>query len=168
MWWLTKANTEMKREHWAKRWNWSSCTKLALRASSTQDLLAQSVRASERNWVVVGSSPTQANFLWLLLKILQWWISYKNHIYIYIYIYIYICILGEFCVKESSILIGLENFGIREFPFRVDCGGPPPTNRKMRKNLHLSESPPSNIYTLPIKALPHRNITWNRTLKSIN
>ena len=29
----TKANTEMKRQHCTKRWNWSSCTKLALRAS---------------------------------------------------------------------------------------------------------------------------------------
>ena len=35
-------------------------------------LLAQSVRASERNSVVMGSNPTQANFLQLLLKILQW------------------------------------------------------------------------------------------------
>ena len=60
---LTKAKTEMKREHWTKRWNWSSCTKLALRASWTHGLIAQSVRASERNSVVVGSNLTQANFL---------------------------------------------------------------------------------------------------------
>ena len=35
MWGLTKAMAEMKREHWTKRWNWSSYTKLALSASST-------------------------------------------------------------------------------------------------------------------------------------
>ena len=63
MWRLTKAKTEMKREHWTKIWNWSSCTKLALRASWTHGLIAQSVRASERNSVVVGSNPTEANFL---------------------------------------------------------------------------------------------------------
>ena len=44
-------------------WNWSGCTKLALSASWTHGLIAQSVRASERNSVVVGSNPTQANFL---------------------------------------------------------------------------------------------------------
>ena len=46
-----------------KRWNWSSCAKLALSASWTHGLIAQSVRASERNSVVVGSNPTQTNFL---------------------------------------------------------------------------------------------------------
>ena len=46
-----------------KRWNWSSCTKLALSASWTHGLIAQSVRASERNSVVVDSNPTQASFL---------------------------------------------------------------------------------------------------------
>ena len=34
-------------------------------------LIAQSVRASERNSVVMGSNPTQAKFLWLLQKIIQ-------------------------------------------------------------------------------------------------
>ena len=70
----------MKHEHWTKRWNWSGCTKLALRGSWTHGQMAQSVRTCEQNSVVVGSSPTQANFLQLLLKILQWWITY---IYIY-------------------------------------------------------------------------------------
>ena len=46
-----------------KRWNWSSCTKLAHSATWTHGLTAQSVRASERNSVVVGSNPTQTNFL---------------------------------------------------------------------------------------------------------
>ena len=80
MWRLTKAMVEMKHEHWAMRWNCSSCTKLALSANWTHGLIAQSVRAnmslvraSERNSVVVGSNPTQANVLLLLLKILQWW-----------------------------------------------------------------------------------------------
>ena len=39
MWRLTKAKTEMKCEHWTKRWNWSSYTKLALRASWTHGLI---------------------------------------------------------------------------------------------------------------------------------
>ena len=60
---MTKAMAEMKREHWTKRRNWSSCTKLALTVSWTHGLIAQSVRASERNSVVVDSNPTQANFL---------------------------------------------------------------------------------------------------------
>ena len=44
-------------------WNWSSCTKLVLSTSCTHDLIAQSVRATERNSVVAGSNPIQANFL---------------------------------------------------------------------------------------------------------
>ena len=51
---IYKTKTEMEREHWPKRWNWSSGTKLALTASWTHGLIAQSVRASERNSVVVG------------------------------------------------------------------------------------------------------------------
>ena len=43
-----------------KRINSSSRTKLALSASCTHGPIVQSVRASERNSVVVGSNPTQA------------------------------------------------------------------------------------------------------------
>ena len=68
----------MKREHWTKRWSVSSSTKLALITSWSHGLVAQLVTASERNSVLVGSNPTQANFLWLLLKILQWWIPYVS------------------------------------------------------------------------------------------
>ena len=39
-------------------------------------LIAQSVRASDQNSVVAGSSNTKANFLQLLLRILQWTIPY--------------------------------------------------------------------------------------------
>ena len=46
-----------------KLWNWSSCTKMTLSASWTHGLVTQSVRPSKRNSVVVGSNPTQANFL---------------------------------------------------------------------------------------------------------
>ena len=46
-----------------KRWNWSSCIMLAPRVCWTHGLIAQSVRASERNSVVVGSNLTHANFL---------------------------------------------------------------------------------------------------------
>ena len=55
MWRLTKSKTDMKCDHWTKKWNWSSCKKLALRASWKHGLIAQSVTASERNSVVVGS-----------------------------------------------------------------------------------------------------------------
>ena len=65
MWQLTKAMAKLKHEHWTKRWNWSSCTKLALSACWTHDLTAQLFRASEWNSVVVGSNPTQPNFLQL-------------------------------------------------------------------------------------------------------
>ena len=64
---INVATDEGKQPKWNmtlnKRWNWSNCTKLALSASWTHGLIAQSVRASERNSVVVGSNPTQANFL---------------------------------------------------------------------------------------------------------
>ena len=46
-----------------KRWNWNRCTKFALSVSWTHGLIAQLVRASERNSMVVGSNPTQTNFL---------------------------------------------------------------------------------------------------------
>ena len=78
MWRLTKTKTKMKREHWTKRWNWSSCTNLALRATWTHGLIAQLVGASKRNSVVMGSNPTRTNFLYLLLKILQWWIPHLS------------------------------------------------------------------------------------------
>ena len=43
--------------------------------------MAQLVRASEQNSVVMDSNPLQANFLYLLLKILQWCILYvSNHL----------------------------------------------------------------------------------------
>ena len=56
-------------------------------------LIAQSARVSERHSVVVGSNPTQANFLLLLQIILLFWIPYIYIYYIYIlyifYIYIF-------------------------------------------------------------------------------
>ena len=64
-----------------KQWNWSSCTKLALSASWTHGLIAQSVRPSQKNLVVVGSNPTQVNFLLLLEIIRQWWISYVSSVH---------------------------------------------------------------------------------------
>ena len=60
---INVAPDECKQPKWNvtlnKRWNWSSCTKLALSASWTHGLIAQLVRASEPNSVVVGSNPTQ-------------------------------------------------------------------------------------------------------------
>ena len=78
-----------------KQWNWSSCTKLAQSVSWTHDLVAQSVRGSEHNSVLVGSNPTQSNFLKLLQRIIQWWIPY-THIYTYMYIFIYILYIANF------------------------------------------------------------------------
>ena len=87
---LKKISIKIKRVDWQRHypkwnhtlnkwWMWSSCTKLALSASWTHGLIAQSVRVSERNLVVVGSNPTQANFLYLLQRILQWWMC----VYVY-------------------------------------------------------------------------------------
>ena len=43
--------------------------------------MAHSVRVSEQNSVIMDSNPPQANFLCLLLKILQWCILYvSNHL----------------------------------------------------------------------------------------
>ena len=49
-----------------------------LSASSAHGLIAQLVRASKRNSLLMSSNPTQANFLQLLLRILQWWIPYVS------------------------------------------------------------------------------------------
>ena len=51
---------------------------LAMVASWTYGLVAQSVRAWERNSLVVGLNPTQANFQELLQRISQWWIPYES------------------------------------------------------------------------------------------
>ena len=59
-----------------KRCNWNSCTNLGLSGRWTHCLIAQSIRASEPNSVIVGSHPTQSNFLYLLQGILHWWIPY--------------------------------------------------------------------------------------------
>ena len=79
-WQLTKTTTKTKSD--TEQWNWSSCTKLALSVSSTHGLIAQLVRALEPNSLVVGSNPTQANFLQLLERIFRWWIRYIYHIWI--------------------------------------------------------------------------------------
>ena len=88
--WLPQATfNSNKRSNWqtqrpkrnvtlSKQWNWSNFTKLALSASGTRDLIGQSVRASESNSVVLGSNPTQVNFLQLLQRVLQWWIPHAS------------------------------------------------------------------------------------------
>ena len=84
-----------------KWWNWSSCTKLALSASWTHSLIAQSVRASELNSVAADSNPTQANFQIATSKnpsevnkytYLYWYLQlylYMYNKYMYIYKYRY-------------------------------------------------------------------------------
>ena len=55
-----KSRNEIR--HWTDRWNWISCTKLALSVSWAHDLIAESIRPSERNSVVVGSNPFWPTF----------------------------------------------------------------------------------------------------------
>ena len=77
MWHWTIDKIGVAIESWPKSATWG------------HGLIAQSVRASERNSVVVGSNPTQANFLLLLQRICVYIYIYIYIIYKYIYIYIY-------------------------------------------------------------------------------
>ena len=53
-----------KRNVTLNKWrNWSGCKKMVLSASWTHGMIAQSIKECERGSVVVGSIPTQANFL---------------------------------------------------------------------------------------------------------
>ena len=58
-----KGNSQNETWHLTNRWNWSTCTKLALNANWTHGLIAQSVKVSEWYSVVVGSKATHTNFL---------------------------------------------------------------------------------------------------------
>ena len=86
---------------WSK-WNLNAKKKLKLEQLSKVGceyelklcLIAWSVRAPDRNSVVVGPYPTQPNFPWLPGKIPQWWIPYT---YIYIYIIINYLLLWVSC-----------------------------------------------------------------------
>ena len=85
---LTKATA--KNLIWALkgRWNWSSYKKMPLSTNRPHGLTANLVIASKLNSVVLGSNPTHANFLKLLLRIFQrpWMV---NAIYKYIDIHIH-------------------------------------------------------------------------------
>ena len=72
MWQLTKAIAGMKpdTEQTMKLEGYKKL-KLALSVSWIHGMIAQLVRAYEQNLVVLGSNTTQANFLWLLQRILQ-------------------------------------------------------------------------------------------------
>ena len=79
----TNMVTDKHNNSWNEIWHWTNneigvTVQSWLSVSWTHGLIAQSVRASERNSVVVGSNPTQVNFLWLLQRILQWWIPYAS------------------------------------------------------------------------------------------
>ena len=65
-----------------KRWNWSSCTKLALSGSWTHGLIAHSVRASERNSVLTVQIPFRPT----LHSYFRESFSGEYHIYMDIYI----------------------------------------------------------------------------------
>ena len=83
-----------------KRWNLSRCAKLALRAIWTHGLIAQLVRASERNSVVLDWNPTQAEFLFTATSKNP---SVVNTIYIYICIYITISPLARFIKQMEQV-----------------------------------------------------------------
>ena len=68
-------------------------------ASWSHDLIALSVRTFERNLVVVSSNPTPANFLKLLLKLIQWWIPYAS-----IHVATHVITYARFCLKQVSQL----------------------------------------------------------------
>ena len=89
MWRLTKAMTKMKLEHWTKRWNWSWCRKLALSAIWAHGLIAQQLRASKRDSVVVGSN----HFLQLLLN---------TYLFSFIPIYSHLSLGAWFSAPSSS------------------------------------------------------------------
>ena len=60
--------------------------------------------------------------------------------------------LEKFCVKESSNLIGLENFGVTGW---VGWDGIP-ASKTMTKSPPIRVPPPPDFYIFPIKALlPH-------------
>ena len=56
--------------------------------------------------------------------------------------------LEKFSVKESSILIGLENFVAKVFSIMGRLGWHPPSIKRW-PNLHPSEPPPPDFYILP-------------------
>ena len=76
--------------------------------SWTHGLITQSVRACERISVVVGSNPTQANFLQLLQITLQCWIPYiyastECSIKRGIHICSRVWITTNWCLRDSAI-----------------------------------------------------------------
>ena len=117
MWRLTKAITEMKREHWTKRWNWSSCTKLALRTSWTHGLIAQSVDLDHLNGF--KSHPGQ---LYIATSVVNT-IYIHTYIYIYIiyiYMYIYMEVLSWFYIKTVCRQFGDGCMNIRMLVLKYD------------------------------------------------
>ena len=114
MWQLTKAMAKMKFEHWTKRWNWSSCTKLALSTSWTHCLIAQSVRVSEWNSVVMGQISLRPTFFSHFKE------SFSGE-YIYIYIYIYIIYIYILYIRYIYyILKCMYVYYIWDFPWKVE------------------------------------------------
>ena len=71
MWRLTKAIAKMKPDT-EQTMKLEQLHKVGSEYELTHGLMAQSVKASEWNSVVVGSNPTQVNFLQLLQRILRW------------------------------------------------------------------------------------------------
>ena len=75
---------------------------MALSASWTHGLIAHWVIASGRNLVVLDSNPTQFNFIKLLQRILQWWITLtQTHRHTYTHTYIYVCIYTYIYIERE-------------------------------------------------------------------
>ena len=66
--------------------------------------------------------------------------------------------LNKFCVKESSILFVLENFGATGFSTMGGLGWYSPINEKMTKFPPI-RVPSTKFFHFPIKPLPPTNVT---------
>ena len=66
--WTDGGNSQ--NENWTlhKRWNWNSSTKMALSLSWIHGLIAQSVKESDRNWILLIITLI---FIYLMLNTIQ-------------------------------------------------------------------------------------------------
>ena len=63
-------------------------------------------------------------------------------------------ILGTFCVKESSILIGLDNFRTRVFSIKSNLGWSSLHQLKNKEKSLPIRVPSTNIYIIPQRPYP--------------
>ena len=138
-------------------WNWSSCTKLALSASWIHGLVAQSVRASEWNSVVVGSNPTQANFHSYFKQ------SFSGEYHTYIYTHTHIGVttkLNFYQVSSSTNLCILRNAQKavfwRNFPIFIKIS----KNNWSKMILNICSTCSKHSYTVFIVDMNHFSVIF--------